>query len=236
MRLFCAILCTYTAIFIPFLAGCDILSTMDVLNLLQNTNAVVALLQQRLFSIEQAISLVDNVEGFHPEARRSAVLLPLFELQGKPHLLFIRRAATLRAHSGEIAFPGGKADPEDSSLLHTALREAREEVGIVPEHVVPLGVLPPVFTVMSNYLITPVVGFLPAGLGDLQLQPSEVAEDIIVPLDGLADPAILHTELWGSAQKQRTVYFFDYGTYRIWGATGRILATLLDLLCAQSPQ
>lgn len=203
---------------------------MDVLNLLLNTSAVVAQLQQRLFTLSEAERLADSVEGCHPEARRSAVLLPLFEHAGRPHLLFIRRAATLRAHSGEIAFPGGKADPEDSSLLATALREAYEEIGLAVQHVVPLGVLSPVFTVVSNYMITPVVGFLPEGLGALQLQPSEVAEILIAPLVELANPAIFHTEQWKREDNVRTVYFYDYGSYRIWGATGRILTTFLATL------
>ena len=203
---------------------------MDVLNLLLNTSAVVAQLQQRLFALSEAEHLADSVEGHHPEARRSAVLLPLFEYAGRPHLLFIRRAATLRAHSGEIAFPGGKADPDDPSLLATALREAYEEIGLAAQHVVPLGVLAPVFTVVSNYMITPVVGFLPDGLGTLHLQPSEVAETIIAPLVELANPAIFHTEQWEREDKVRTIYFYDYGAYRIWGATGRILTTFLATL------
>lgn len=203
---------------------------MDVPKLLQSTSSVVTLLQQQLFSLEQVPFLVDLVEGSQPLARRSAVLLPLFEVDGRPHLLFIRRAATLRTHSGEIAFPGGKVDPDDASLLETALRETHEEVGIAPERVVPLGVLPPVFTVVSNYMITPVVGFLPDGLGLLRVHAAEVAEVIVAPLASLADPTILHTEIWGEPAQARTIYFYAYGTHQIWGATGRILAALLAKL------
>jgi NTP pyrophosphohydrolases including oxidative damage repair enzymes len=203
---------------------------MDVPKLLQSTSSVVTLLQRQLFSLEQAPSLVDLVEGSQPAARRSAVLLPLFEADGRPHLLFIKRAATLRAHSGEVAFPGGKVDPADLSLLATALRETYEEVGIAPERIVPLGVLPPVFTVVSNYMITPVVGFLPDGLEPLRVHAAEVSEVIVAPLASLADPAILHTEIWGKSEHARTIHFYAYGTYQIWGATGRILAALLAKL------
>jgi hypothetical protein len=79
-------------------------------------------------------------------------------------------------------------------------------------------------------MITPVVGFLPDGLGTLHLQPSEVAETIIAPLVELANPAIFHTEQWEREDKVRTIYFYDYGAYRIWGATGRILTTFLATL------
>jgi len=87
-----------------------------------------------------------------------------------------------------------------------------------------------VFTAVSNYLILPVVAFLPEGLGILQLQVSEVAEVIIAPLFDLVNPAIFHTEERVHDGRPRTVYFYDYGTYRIWGATARILNALLDTL------
>ena len=90
--------------------------------------------------------------------------------------------------------------------------------------------MPPVFTVVSNFLITPVVAFLPEGPGPLQLQASEVAEIIFLPLRGLVDPSIYHTEQWIRDGQLHTVYFFDYGSYRIWGATARMLNLLLELL------
>ena len=186
-------------------------------------------LRQCLHSVEQADSLIDAVEGQRPDARKSAVLLALFEQNGMPYLAFIRRASTLRAHSGEIAFPGGGVDATDASSAMTALREAYEEIGLEPKRVEVLGVLPPVFTIVSNYLITPVVAYLPQGPGTLQLQASEVTELILAPLHALADPAIAHTEQWTRNGMARTVYFYDYDSYRIWGATGRILSMLLAL-------
>lgn len=172
-------------------------------------------------------TLVDALEGERPLARKAAVLLPLFVQDEALHLVFIRRASTLRAHSGEIAFPGGSYDATDGSLVETALREASEEIGLSPSCVDVLGLLPPVFTVVSNFLIAPVVGYLPAGLGPLQAQVSEVAEVLLLPLHALADPAIAHTEVWTRDGQARTVYFYEYGSLRIWGATGRILHSLL---------
>jgi 8-oxo-dGTP pyrophosphatase MutT (NUDIX family) len=196
---------------------------------LRNSAEVIVALQQRLVPVERADTLVDVLEGQYPLARKASVLLGLFDQKDETHLVFIRRATTLRAHSGEIAFPGGAVDADDTSPVITALREAHEEIGLDPARVNVLGILPAVFTVVSNFLITPVVAFLPRGLGPLRLQASEVTELILVPLHGLADPAIAHTEQWLRTGMTHTVYFFDYGPYRIWGATARIVSTLLEL-------
>jgi 8-oxo-dGTP pyrophosphatase MutT (NUDIX family) len=201
---------------------------------IQNIAEVVALLRTRLEPSGLAETLEDPAEGQLPYARKAAVLIGLFELNAKPTLLFIRRSSTLRAHSGEIAFPGGGVDPGDGSLIMTALREAQEEVGLDPAKVEVLGVLPPVFTVVSNYVILPVVAFLPRGLGTLRLQTSEVKETLLVPLVELVKPDIFHSEEWVREGRARTVYFYDYGPYRIWGATARMLNELLAALLAST--
>jgi len=191
---------------------------------------VLAALRQRLIPSQQTEKLHDIVEGPLPNAREAAVLLALFESNAELHLAFIRRASTLRSHSGEIAFPGGGIDSSDASPVTAALREAYEEIGLHPSRVEVLGLLPPVFTIVSNYLILPVVAYLPLGLGTLQLQQSEVTEVIQAPLRALADPAITYTKQWLRGTVTRTIYFYDYGPYCIWGATGRILYTLLQTL------
>lgn len=197
---------------------------------LRNSSEVRTALRARLDPVELAHSLNDKLEGHRPDARKAAVLLCLFDQDGETHLAFIRRASSLRAHSGEIAFPGGSHEGTDASLIATALREAYEEISLDTSRSEVLGILPPVFTVVSNFLITPVVAYLPRGLGTLYLQESEVAELLVLPLAGLADPAILHTEEWTRGGMTRTVYFYDYGSYRIWGATARIVNALLNLL------
>src|SRR6266700_2191963 len=147
---------------------------------LQNSAEVISILRERLEPAERADSLADAIKVQYPPARKAAVLLGLFDYAGETHLAFIRRAATLRSHSGEIAFPGGAVDPGDDSVVTTALREAREEIGLDPARVEVLGVLPPGFTAVSNFVIMPVVAFLPRGLGTLQLQEAEVTEFIFM--------------------------------------------------------
>jgi 8-oxo-dGTP pyrophosphatase MutT (NUDIX family) len=197
---------------------------------LSNVQQVVMALRQRLEPVERADSLRDALEGQRPDARKAAVLIALFEREGEVTLIFIRRASTLRSHSGEIAFPGGSVDATDSSPVQAALREAQEEIGLHPARVEVLGIMQPVFTVVSNFLITPVVAFLPQGPGELHLQTSEVADLLLLPLRGLADPVIAHTEVWTRDGLARTVYFYDYRSYRVWGATARMLNALLGLL------
>lgn len=164
--------------------------------------------------------------------RQAGVLVPLYARRDAPHLLFTRRSPALANHSGQISFPGGGRDLDDASLVATALREAHEELGIAPESVRVLGMLAPVFTVVSNYLITPVVGWLGDGLPPLLPSPEEVAAVIEAPLAALVDPAIFHTEEWTRGGQPHTVYFYDLGPHRIWGATARILHDLLETLPA----
>jgi 8-oxo-dGTP pyrophosphatase MutT (NUDIX family) len=197
---------------------------------LSKSTEVIMALRHRLEPVERASMLSYTLGSHYPSARNASVLIGLFDQNNETHVAFIRRASTLRAHSGEIAFPGGAADVSDVSPIVTALREAQEEIGLDPSRVEVLGIMPPVFTVVSNFLITPVVAYLPEGPGKLQLQMSEVAEIILLPLQGLADPAIYHTEQWMRDNVPHTVYFFDYASYRIWGATAGMLNTLLELL------
>lgn len=165
-----------------------------------------------------------------PTARIAAVLALLYPRDGIPYLLFTRRSSSLRAHRGEISFPGGSHDPTDSSLAATALREAWEEIKLEGDRVEMLGSLPPLFTVVSNFWVTPIVGWLAGGLPPLTPNPDEVEEIIEAPVTALADPAIFHTETWVRGGMAREVHFYDYGPYRIWGLTGHMLSTLLALL------
>lgn len=164
-----------------------------------------------------------------PRLRESAVLLPLYARDDEPQLLFIKRTDKVGLHKGEIGFPGGRLEPDDPTPLAAALREAYEELGILPEAVTPLGALPAVSTVVTSMLIYPFVGRLPAP-PDLIPEPFEVAETIEVPLNILRDPATYHEEDWVIRGVERRIFVYRHNGHAIWGATGRIVQHLLRRL------
>jgi 8-oxo-dGTP pyrophosphatase MutT (NUDIX family) len=164
--------------------------------------------------------------------RESAVLAPLFEREGVPHILFTRRPAHLRHHANQFSFPGGGREPEDPTPLHTALRETEEELGIERSRVRVLGMLDEVAT-PTSFRIQPFVGVIPS---DGQYRPSaeEVEFILEVPLAGLLEPSIRRTEKRTVRGVEYDVYFYTYNSHVIWGATARILYDLLEHI-AQLP-
>ncbi|HBV39687.1 MAG TPA: CoA pyrophosphatase [Erwinia sp.] len=155
--------------------------------------------------------------------RQAAVLVPIIN-RPRPTLLLTRRAATLRKHAGQVAFPGGMRDDEDRSLIHTALREAQEEVAIPPENVQVIGVLPPV-TSSTGFQVTPVVGILPDRLA-WQANEAEVESVFEMPLQealrlGRYSPLDIHRH---SATHRVWLSWFD--DYFIWGMTAGIIRQL----------
>jgi peroxisomal coenzyme A diphosphatase NUDT7 len=165
----------------------------------------------------------------------SAVLVPLVEIRGETHVLFIKRPETMTTHKGEIAFPGGKSDPAvDADLLATARREAREEIGLDPGAVEIVARLGGVATAASRFTITPYVGFL-ARPPDLVPNPGEVVRVLEVPLSELLDASRFHEERWDGFQRDMAVFFFELDDETVWGATARILTDLLTRLVSTSP-
>jgi 8-oxo-dGTP pyrophosphatase MutT (NUDIX family) len=162
----------------------------------------------------------------------AAVLVPLFVRQDDLHVLFTKRTDSLPHHSGQVAFPGGRHDPEvDCSLLATAIREAHEEVGLQPEHVQVMGALDEIETFGTNFVITPFVALIPH---PYVFHPSreEVAEIFSVPLANLRDPDARGEELREVAHGQVTVNTIRYREHVIWGATERISLNLIEVLAA----
>jgi 8-oxo-dGTP pyrophosphatase MutT (NUDIX family) len=157
------------------------------------------------------------------------VLVPLFRApeDDELHTVLTRRHANLRRHAGEISFPGGRRDPADSDLRETALREAEEEIGLARTDVTVLGVLPPTPTFVTNYVIHPYVGLIPAGKR-WEISPREVDTVLELPLAQIS-AGRTRTRL------ERRGFSFETDAYvvgenLIWGATARILEHLLERL------
>lgn len=160
--------------------------------------------------------------------RLAAVLVPIQERPDGDHLLLTLRAAGLNSHGGQVAFPGGKVDPEDAGPLETALRESWEEIGLEPDHVQILGQLDQT-TAAGHYLITPFVGLIPFPY-DFRLNQAETAEVFTVPIAALRDPGRSRLEERPPfSLRGDPIYHFQYKQWDIWGATARITKQLLDL-------
>ena len=166
-------------------------------------------------------------------ARRPAsVLVPIVQRPLELMVLFTRRTAHLKSHSGQISFPGGRAEPHDVSPEATALREAEEEIGLAARHVEVLGKLSDYHT-RSDFRVTPVVGLVSPDF-ELRLDAHEVAEAFEVPLSFLLDP-VHHERHWREFQGRRVTYYaIPYRDYYIWGATAGMLVNLYRFL-AQRP-
>jgi 8-oxo-dGTP pyrophosphatase MutT (NUDIX family) len=161
-----------------------------------------------------------------PGSVKAAVLIPLYEEGGRLHAVFTKRPADMRRHAGEISFPGGRMD-DDEDLRDTALREAEEEIGLAREQVQVVGALPPTGTIVTNYAVYPFVGLTGSGNA---FRPNPMEVDQVVEL-ALPD-------LIGGFERKRLIRrgvpiktdTYTVGGHLIWGATARILGTLLERL------
>jgi 8-oxo-dGTP pyrophosphatase MutT (NUDIX family) len=159
--------------------------------------------------------------------RESAVLVLLGEEPGAgPDVLVLQRAATLRNHAGQPAFPGGAADPEDADASATALREANEEVDLDPASVTVLAELPKLWIPVSDFVVTPVLAWWHAPHPVHPREPAEVAHVARLPVAELVDPEnrmrVRHPSGWiGPA--------FSVRGMLVWGFTAGVLNTLLEM-------
>jgi 8-oxo-dGTP pyrophosphatase MutT (NUDIX family) len=158
----------------------------------------------------------------------ASVLVPIVtHLEGLT-VLFTQRTAQLRAHSGQVSFPGGRAEPGDASPEFTALRETREEIGLAPERVEVIARMPEYLT-RTGYRVTPVVGLIAPPL-ELAPDSREVAEAFEVPLAFLLDPAHHQRETRELGGRMVGFWVMQYGERRIWGATAGMLVNLYRML------
>lgn len=158
----------------------------------------------------------------------AGVLLLLYPKDGELRILLNKRTNRVEHHKGEISFPGGARDPEDESLLDTALRETQEEMGILRQDVDIICPLSQVST-RSGFAISPFVGTIPPGY-PFASSNLEVAEILEVPLAGLLNPANLQERVSIRDDVPVVELAYAYGEHLIWGATARILTQFLGLV------
>jgi len=181
-------------------------------------------MKQRLkqnFSLRQARHIVAT------NRVPAAVLLPIYRKQGQYYVLFTKRTERVKEHKGEISFPGGAYQEGDATLMNTALRECAEEIGLEADDIEILGELDDTFTITSNYVISPFVGFI-SWPYTLKLDRWEIEELIEIPISALLDEDCAHEETEIIDGEVVTSYSYYYQGRIIWGATARILNQFLD--------
>ena len=156
---------------------------------------------------------------------QAAVLVPLYDDErGVTRIILTKRPMTMPTHAGHLAFPGGRPDDGDGGPVGTALREAEEEVGLVPALVDVVGFLPAIHTIEYSLLVVPVVGWIKS-VPQLQPSPREVDKVLEPPVDIFAAADGWRFELW----RQHKVWFFDLEGEVLWGATAHMVRQLVGL-------
>ncbi|MCD6358523.1 MAG: CoA pyrophosphatase [Dehalococcoidia bacterium] len=179
--------------------------------------------------IRQALSQRKAEGTSSREAIPAAVLLPLYRKECEWFTLFTRRTYSVEAHKGQISFPGGMHEEEDKTLEYTALRETFEEIGIEPNDIEILGRLNYQLTGGGLFSISPFVGIIPYPY-TLKLSNEEVASVLEVPIKYLASEGTMREGLYPLNNGALPVYFWQYGSELIWGATSKILKGFLELV------
>lgn len=168
-----------------------------------------------------------RITGPATGSTRSAAVLILFgEGPDGPDVLLLRRADTLGSHPGEVAFPGGSADPGDDGPVATALREAAEETGVLPAGVQPVALLPELYLPVSRFLVTPVLGHWHEPAPVAPVDPAETAAVARIPIAHLADPANRFRVRHPSGFEGPA---FAAPGMLVWGFTAGLLTGLLTL-------
>ena len=156
----------------------------------------------------------------------AAVLVPLYGWPERPGLVFTERRHDLRRHAGEISFPGGRRDPGES-FLRTALREAKEEIGLDPGAVEVVGALPPIGTFVTNYKVHPIVGLIQSDL-EWVVSPTEVETVLAFEVAKLREGFAMRRLIRRGVPIRTPTFLVD--EHLIWGATARILGELIERL------
>ncbi|MCS0639277.1 CoA pyrophosphatase [Streptomyces sp. LP05-1] len=182
----------------------------------------------------------EQLSSFLPPSRggrQSAVLILFGEGDRGPELLLMERAGSLRAHAGQLSFPGGALDPADGDpeadgLLRAALREAEEETGLDPAGVQVFGVLPRLYIPVSGFVVTPVLGWWRAPTPVHAVDPAETARVFTVPVADLTDPANRATTVSPSGHRGPA---FLVESSLVWGFTAGVIDRLLHYAGWEEP-
>lgn len=166
----------------------------------------------------------------HDHLRDAAVLIPIVNRSDEATVILTQRTETLRSHSGQVAFPGGRIDPTDATAEDAALRETFEEIGLPAATIEIVGRMPDYVT-GSGYRIVPVLGIVTPPF-DLTINEHEVAAAFEVPLGFLMNEANHNRESRVWKEKERFYYTMPYGDRFIWGVTAGIIRTLYERLYA----
>lgn len=172
-----------------------------------------------------------RVEQDVPGFQRAAVLLPLCPSAEGPIVLLTRRTEEVETHKGQISLPGGVMEIGDRDAVHTALREAEEEVGLLGGELIVAGLLDDHVT-PTGFVITPVVAVCRA-LPHLHINPREVAELLRIPLASFGPGADLRSEFREVLGRNQEVHFYRIGSHVVWGATAAIIRNLLRQIGSQ---
>lgn len=170
--------------------------------------------------------LRDRLSHYRPDPGRvdAAVLIPVTD-GPVPEIILTRRASHMNSHAGEVAFPGGKRDPDDKTVVATALRESREEIGL-PEHLVEVIGRLDTFTSRVGLRVQPIVGVVPAGVAMLP-NPDEIDSIFQVPLEFFLNEKPSYTHRFRFMGQDVTVPSFNFGEYVIWGLTAFMIVDLM---------
>jgi 8-oxo-dGTP pyrophosphatase MutT (NUDIX family) len=186
-------------------------------------------------AMTQAAGSARLADGERPEGLiPAAVLVAVIRRPDGAAVALTQRPTTMRAHPGQIAFPGGKIDPTDASPVHAALREAREEVGLCPSLVEVLGALP-TYGTRTGFAITPVVALVDGGFRPVP-EPGEVVEAFEAPFDFLMDQTNHQRLTRMAGGVERAFWAMPWQGRFIWGATAGILRGLSEHLAATTAE
>lgn len=163
------------------------------------------------------------------DCRRAAVLVPILLEPEGAQIVYTVRKDYLQDHAGQISFPGGAPEPEDDSLLATALREAEEEIDLRPDLVDIIGELEDMYIPPTRFLVRPFVGLLPEE-AELVLDPEEVEAIFYASLEDLMSPEAFKRVIWEREGRPYEVPVFAVEGYEIWGATAAMTSALLARL------